>query len=341
MDRPILFLDVDGPLIPFGPSFSRAQAVASESGLFPDRGNPLLERLNPAIGPRLMALGCDLVWATTWAEEANESVAPRIGLPRLPVVEWPEAALDNGPRGLHWKTRYLVEWAGHRPFIWIDDEISAMDRQWVAAQHHRPALLHRVDPGQGLTEGDFITLAGWLRTIHRSPVIEVRSMGLDDIDAVSAVRVSGWQAAYAGIVPQSYLDTMSIEKDAAQRRQHTTAASQVENFVSTEDGVVTGWAAIGPRAGDARGEAAELYALYVRPDRIGTGVGRRLLEAARSWATERGYRGMELWVLADNVRARQFYARAGFWPDGMERVEEYDGVALRDLHYVGETNVPL
>lgn len=166
MERPILFLDVDGPLIPFGPSFRQAQAVASGSGLFPDRGNPLLERLNPAIGPRLRALGCDLVWATTWRDEANESVAPRLGLPRLPVVEWPEAAL------------------------------------------------------------------------------------------------------------------------------------------------------------------------YVRPDRIGTGTGRRLMEAARSWAIERGYRRLELWVLADNVRARRFYASAGFSPDGTERVEEYDGVALRDLRYV-------
>lgn len=32
-----------------------------------------------------MALGCDLVWASAWMDEANEAVAPRIGLPRLPV----------------------------------------------------------------------------------------------------------------------------------------------------------------------------------------------------------------------------------------------------------------
>jgi hypothetical protein len=28
-------------------------------------GNPLLDRLDPADGPRLLALGCRLVWATT------------------------------------------------------------------------------------------------------------------------------------------------------------------------------------------------------------------------------------------------------------------------------------
>ncbi|MGV9254113.1 HAD domain-containing protein [Streptomyces sp. NPDC003697] len=162
-ERPILFLDVDGPLIPFGSSSSRLQAPASDSQVSLDQGNPLLGRLDPSLGPRLMALGCHLVWASTWMEEANEAVAPRLGLPRLPVVEWPDACAHDNPRGLHWKTRPLVEWANRRPFVWVDDEISAMDRLWVAAQHPGPSLLHRVDPTKGLVDADFSALAGWLR----------------------------------------------------------------------------------------------------------------------------------------------------------------------------------
>lgn len=118
------------------------------------------------------------MWATTWMEEANDVVSPRIGLPRLPLVKWPATCADESPRGLHWNTRHLVEWAngtrtGHprlrpkqagcRPFIWVDDEISAMERLWVDASHPGPALLHRVDPAKGLTDGDFTALADWLR----------------------------------------------------------------------------------------------------------------------------------------------------------------------------------
>ncbi|SFK97494.1 HAD domain-containing protein [Streptomyces pini] len=162
--RTILFLDVDGPLIPFGvpphrPRRTPVPGPAASGG----PGNPLLERLDPAVGPRLAALGCDLVWATTWMDDANEAVAPRIGLPRLPVVRWPDASAGHGPRGLHWKTPHLVEWAGHRPFVWVDDEIGAMDRLWVDAQHRAPALLHRVDPARGFTDEDFTALAAWLR----------------------------------------------------------------------------------------------------------------------------------------------------------------------------------
>jgi hypothetical protein len=28
-------------------------------------------------------------------EDANEAVAPRLGLPRLPVVKWPEACIST------------------------------------------------------------------------------------------------------------------------------------------------------------------------------------------------------------------------------------------------------
>ncbi|MFE7075372.1 HAD domain-containing protein [Streptomyces sp. NPDC057620] len=171
--RPVLFLDIDGPLIPFGPS------TGGGSPAPPPPGNPLLGRLDPTVGPRLLALGCDLVWATTWLDDANEVVAPRIGLPTLPVVRWQDApadavsstaAADGVPRGLHWKTRHILDRAGRRPFIWVDDEIGAMDRLWVDAQRREPSLLHRVDPGVGLVDDDFAVLAEWLRSVGHQGV---------------------------------------------------------------------------------------------------------------------------------------------------------------------------
>jgi hypothetical protein len=77
------------------------------------QGSPLLARLNPEHGPALLALGCDLVWASNWMAEANEEIAPRIGLPQLPVVDWPEDQLAD--RGVHWKIPPLVARAAGRP----------------------------------------------------------------------------------------------------------------------------------------------------------------------------------------------------------------------------------
>ena len=164
VDDVLAFLDVDGPLIPFKarPLGWRATSSAG-SGRSPDPGgHPLLDRLDPDDGRRLSALGCRLVWATTWGSDANEVIAPRLGLPELPVVEWPDD--DEDPRdGLHWKTVSLIRWAAGRPFVWLDDEISDADEQWVAAHHPGAALLWRVDPYTGLTAADLGAVHRWLQ----------------------------------------------------------------------------------------------------------------------------------------------------------------------------------
>lgn len=114
----------------------------------------------------MSALACELVWATTWSHDANQSISPQLGLPALAVVQWPDEPDDRVDEwfGLHWKTRTLVEWAAGRPFIWIDDEISDRDREWVAANYESRALLYRVDPRTGLRHSDFATLTEWLDT---------------------------------------------------------------------------------------------------------------------------------------------------------------------------------
>ncbi|MCX5207898.1 hypothetical protein OG689_00930 [Kitasatospora sp. NBC_00240] len=164
---PLLFLDVDGPLIPFGGTLREYPAPQYPTPAAGAAANPLLARLDPALGPRLAALPCELVWATTWMDDANTDVAPRVGLPDLPVLDPPELSeaqqREDEYRGLHWKTRALVGRAGGRPFAWVDDEITAADRAWVSAHHRGAALLHRVDPRSGLTGADFAALDDWLR----------------------------------------------------------------------------------------------------------------------------------------------------------------------------------
>ncbi|MFN2539049.1 MAG: N-acetyltransferase family protein [Mycobacteriales bacterium] len=141
--------------------------------------------------------------------------------------------------------------------------------------------------------------------------MSVRSATVEDALAVETVRIRGWQAAYRGIVPDSFLDSLVID---TQRRARLMGSADVTTLVAGDDEVV-GMAVYGPARDDDG--VVELYALYVDPSAWRTGVGAALLAACEGVTV--------LWVLADNERAQAFYKRYGFAVDGASRVLDLDG----------------
>lgn len=168
---PLLLLDVDGPLNPWMAKPSRRPEGYTTHRMRPTGWEqpyqkPLRVWLNHGHGEQLLALPFSLVWATTWMHEANEWIGPHLGLPELPVVIWPEekpaaSPYWKSPPAVHWKTRTIVEYAAGRPFAWVDDEITELDRDYVRQHHDGSALLHHVDPRLGLLPEDFTALDEW------------------------------------------------------------------------------------------------------------------------------------------------------------------------------------
>ncbi|WP_405927842.1 hypothetical protein OG554_03250 [Streptomyces griseus] len=181
MNRPLLFLDVDGPLNPYAakperrPDGYTTLRVPRNDAHQDDRGlssrRPLRVWLNPEHGRSLLQLGFELCWATTWMDDANRWIAPVLGLPELPFVDFGDVLLQERPDGVHWKTGPLVDYAGGRPFAWVDDEQSELDQSYVTAHHQGAGLLHHVNPRIGLRENDFHSLADFARSLDTSRTI--------------------------------------------------------------------------------------------------------------------------------------------------------------------------
>lgn len=139
LTRPLLFLDVDGPLNPYAakpeqrpPGYTTLRVpqddgASDDSRALSSRRRPLRVWLNPEHGRDLLRLDYELWWATTWMADANRWIAPVLGLPELPFVDFGDALLQDRPDGVHWKTAPLVDHADGRPFAWVDDEQSDLD----------------------------------------------------------------------------------------------------------------------------------------------------------------------------------------------------------------------
>ncbi|MEV0276085.1 hypothetical protein AB0I22_06825 [Streptomyces sp. NPDC050610] len=180
MSRPLLFLDVDGPLSPYAAEpewcpngyttlrVPRDSVIPEEHRELSLRWRPLRVRLDPEHGPALLRLDYELCWATSWMADANRWIAPALGLPELPFVDFGPALFQERPDGVHWKTAPLVDYARGRPFAWVDDEQSDLDQAYVTGHHHAPGLLYHVNPRIGLCEDDFGALADFALSLGRA-----------------------------------------------------------------------------------------------------------------------------------------------------------------------------
>jgi GNAT superfamily N-acetyltransferase len=165
----------------------------------------------------------------------------------------------------------------------------------------------------------------------------IRLATVHDAVRIAEVHVRSWQGAYRGLMPPEYLDAL----DPAARAKRWNAI--LSTFEGTRAGVlvtedadgVRGFASFGPtRDPDEDPEqVGEVKAIYLLPAAWGSGCGRELMTAALDQLAAAGFSEMTLWVLAANARARRFYAAAGLHPDGAEKLDDRDGLELRELRY--------
>ena len=150
-DKPTLLLDVDGVLIPWqaktAPPGYQWFELRHRIGGMDTKESGLL---SPSLGTRLSLLGerFQLVWATGWEYEANRVLAPILGLPELPVIEFP-----RDEDGTFVKFASLSKIPSSLPVVWLDDELTEEAKEW-ARRRTGATLLVDVDPSIGLTHED-------------------------------------------------------------------------------------------------------------------------------------------------------------------------------------------
>ena len=163
--------------------------------------------------------------------------------------------------------------------------------------------------------------------------VTVRTATVEDAVAIARVRVESWRSTYKGMIPQAYLDGMSVESSAAlwdkalaaaNHRTHTFVAEDPEGIVGFSSGVLL--------AEPKQGYASELAAIYLRPSYQRNGLGTRLVGAVADALAAQGATTMIVWVIAGNAQARKFCAALGA-QRVIEQPFQWDGIDLVEAGY--------
>lgn len=142
-----------------------------------------------------------------------------------------------------------------------------------------------------------------------------------------------WQAAYRGLLPDDFLDGLNPAQRAVAWKALIGAPNEWV-LVAMRGNRIVGFCSLLPsRDAAAPPEIAELSSLYVDPREWGRGAGGNLIAAAVDHATSHGFKMLTLWVLSGNARARSFYEKMGFEPDGVEKHDEKLGFPIHELRY--------
>lgn len=164
------------------------------------------------------------------------------------------------------------------------------------------------------------------------PVV-VRAATAADAEGISNVHIGAWQVAYRGLVADDFLDGLSDRLAGRIAWWHERLGAGATAVVADDDGRVTGFASYGRAEAPSDPELGEVYAIYVDASQWGRGHGRALMRAALDALRAMGRSVAVLWVLESNARARRFYERGGWAPDGATKTERIGGAPVLEVRY--------
>ncbi|MCQ1949934.1 GNAT family N-acetyltransferase [Arthrobacter sp. zg-Y859] len=166
------------------------------------------------------------------------------------------------------------------------------------------------------------------------PAVEIRRATENDAHDLARVHVQAWKWAYRGLMPDSLLDGLDVERRAAGWKRMIHEGLVPQPHLAVIGSTVAGFShAATSGDDDADPQVGEVTALYLAEEFVGTGVGRRLWEAALDQLRETGHTALSVWVLDSNHRGRNFYERMGMVPDGATKQELIGDSTLTEVRY--------
>ncbi|WP_414621685.1 N-acetyltransferase family protein [Calothrix sp. CCY 0018] len=165
--------------------------------------------------------------------------------------------------------------------------------------------------------------------------MSIRTATLEDVKDIARIHVTAWQVAYKGLIPQSYLDKLSIAK-REQSWSNILTDSKTHTVVQEINGAVVGFANFGHSRDQDRDSSVtgEITSIYINPEYWRKGLGTALFEFIFKEIKNREFTEVTLWVIDTNQTACSFYKKMGLKPDGTTKIDIREDFELKEIRYL-------
>lgn len=162
--------------------------------------------------------------------------------------------------------------------------------------------------------------------------ILIRKVKYEDIEQIVNINIKDWKNEYRGIIDDEILNNLNREEKIKKWREHYNIGNVV---VAEENENILGYCRYDDNAVYENTDIdSEIIAIYVDYDKLGNGVGRKLVEYVMTDLKSKNKSKMVIWCLEENQKARKFYEKMNGNLLSDEKYFEIKGKRYKEVGYI-------
>lgn len=164
----------------------------------------------------------------------------------------------------------------------------------------------------------------------------IRKVKYEDIEQIVDINIKDWKKIYKGIIDDDILNNLDRDKKIKKWKKSYNSGNVIVAECTEK---IVGYCRYDENAtSDNIDIDSEIIALYVDCEKIGNGIGKKLVEYVVKDLKNKNKSKMIIWCLEKNYNARKFYEKMGGKLLTNEKFFEKEGRKYKEVGYIYNLN---